>query len=439
MKKNKYFFTIFIFFLTFFSAKESLSALDLSGIHNAFSDYFYNTTDSSEGSTSFRSLLIPSGGRSESLGSAYTGLSNDISFFDFNPSASSILEQTEISVFHNSWIADSNVDSLAATFRIKNAGLGAKVTCFYIPFSEYDAFGTKVASNYYSETTFCLNGSYVIYPGYTFKGVAIGLNAKAAYRSIPDFTDNDTGAIIPGSGLEQSGIAFMGDVGIMMQFNIGKFFYAREANFRLGISACNLGVALTSLNSASKLDDGLPSSAAIGISYKPVKPVTICLEFRQPFNLMDFGTYQLFSIGTGVEVSITNFFSALAGFQLKGGNPRISLGAEFEAIKMRFNVNYSLDLSTSFTPVNRISLSAKLPLGDQGRKEKRDKVDMLYNQGVSYFAEHNYEEAINCWTEALKIDKYFDPASTGLKSAVKYKKLLESFQTAFPNQTNPFN
>lgn len=431
MIKNKSsVFKSFLFFL-FLAHCTSVFSLDFSNVDNALSDFFYSLQGQNEGTTSFHSLLIPLGGRSESLGGAYTGLADDISFFDYNPAASCILDQAEIAVFHSAWIADSAVETLACTTRIKNLGLGAKVSCFYIPFTEYDAFGNRVASNYYSETTASLNTSYIIHPGYTFKGLALGLNAKVAYRSIPDYTDNDTGAIIQGSGFSQSAVAFMLDGGMLFQFNLAKFYYSRNANFRIGFNASNFGVSLTNLGETPKLDDPLPSVFAIGFSYKPINPLTFTFEFKQPVNIFNFSEYLMWSCGLGVEVKITSFFSILSGFQLKGANPRFSLGGEFEIKTIRFNANYSLDLTSSFNPINRISLSAKIQLGDRGRGESRKKVDEFYNLGVSSFANKEYDKAIDYWKQALALDKYFDPAINGIKIATKYQNMLNEYQNAF--------
>ena len=409
-----------IFSLT---ARLQVNALDYTEISNFLADSFFSTYGSNEGTTSFRSLLIPIGGRAESLGSSYTGLSDDVSYIDYNPAASSINKESEIALFHNAWIADSAIETIAGTTRFGNLGIGGKVSCFYVPFSEYDSFGTKLTGSYYSETTAVLNVSYNFSAGYTFKGLAAGLNVKAAWRSIPDYCDNDTGEIISGSGLEQSALGLMADAGIMMQFNIGKFYISRDPNVRIGLSVSNLGAAITGF----KIDDGLPSSIGIGISYKCIRPLTMLLEFRQPFDLTDISSYQMFSAGTGAELQITDFFSVLTGFQLKGGNPRISLGSEFEFFKMRMNVNYTLDLTSSLNPVNHISLSAKLLLGDRGREEKQRQVDRLYNEGVACFAKRDFEKAIEYWEEALKIDRHFDPAKTGIKNARQYAQMLEEY------------
>ncbi|MCI1208378.1 MAG: UPF0164 family protein [Treponema sp.] len=416
-----------LLFLITLAAVQTAAALDYTDVNATLSDIFDEFVDSNEGTTSFRSLNIPSGGRAESLGTAYTGLSDDVSFFDYNPAASSLLDYTEVAVFHNTWIADSALETLAATIRQGNLGAGVQVKCFYVPFTEYNGFGERVAGNYYSETSTTLNLSYNFLAGYNFKGIAVGLNAKGIWRSIPDYTDNDTDAIIRGSGLEQSGAGLMGDAGIMMRFNFAKRYASRDPNVRIGVSLLNAGAAFTGFGSSNgiQLDDPLPTKLAAGLSYKFIKPVTLSLEFRQPLDLRNISESGIWSAGSGIVVQMTDFFSLLGGFLLKGGNPRFSLGSEFEWHKITMNINYTLDLTSSINPINHISLSAKFNLGDRGRQKKQKQVDTIYNQGLAYYAGGDMEKAIATWNKALQIDKRFDPAIEGIKAAEYSLKLYD--------------
>ena len=408
-----------------------LHPLDFTDALSRLSDAFSSLANGNEGTSSFRSLLIPSGGRAESLGTAFTGLADDISCIEYNPASSATLKQTELAAFHNAWIADAAMETVAATMRKGNIGFGGQIRCFYVPFTEYNSFGERVAGSYYTETTAIFNISYNFLAGYYFKGIALGINAKASWRGIPDYADNNTGAIISGSGLSQSALAVAGDFGMMLQFNAGKLFHSREPNLRIGVNILNAGVAFTGFKSASGvvLDDALPTSAAIGISYRIVKPLLVTAEFRQPFNMLNISEYAMWSAGAGVEVRVTNFFSVLGGFLLKGANPRISLGSEFTIFKkITLDINYTLDLTSSLNPVNRISLCAKVPLGDNGRAETQKRIDELYNAGLQYFSEGAYDNAIACWEAVLKIDKRFDPARESIKSAQAQLSLMQKIQ-----------
>lgn len=430
--------TAFLFLISapFLGRAYGLSLVD---IDSTLTDVFSLLVDDNEGSTSFRSLLVPTGGRAESLGTAYTGLSDDISFFDYNPSASSVLSQTEISLFHNQWISDSALECASATTRFGNMGIGASLKCFYVPFSEKNIFGEQTTSSYYSETTAVVNLSYNFLAGYTFKGIALGVNLKSSFRSIPDYTDSTTNAIISGSGMSQSAIAIMGDVGVLLRFNFAKFYSSREPNLRVGLSFTNAGAALTGFGSGLTLDDPLPTRASVGVSYKFIKPVTITAELRQPINLLDISSSGLWSAGAGADIQITDFFAVMGGFLIQGANPRISLGSEFTIKGIKMNVNYTFDLTSSANPVNHISVSAKMLLGDRGRADIQKQVDELYREGLIYYAQSGLEKdeskasaymdkAIEVWQEALALDKGFDPARTGIDVINKEKANLHKVQ-----------
>ena len=211
----------------------------------------------------------------------------------------------------------------------------------------------------------------------------------------------------------------------MLQFNFLKFYSSRDPNVRIGFSAQNLGVALTNFNDGVKLDDPLPTTVAAGMSVKFIKPVTVSADFVQPLNLNDISNYLLPSFNAGVSIQFAPFVALLAGFSLKGANPRISTGFEFEVAKIRLNMNYTLDLTTSLAPVNRISLSVKILLGDKGRSLIDAQVDEYYQLGLKYYADARWEDAIIIWQEALKLNKRFDPAIQGIESA-KYQ--IEMFR-----------
>ena len=428
MKKKGFFprKAAFLFFLILFCSQAN--ALSMTDLSSALGDFFESFTDSSEGATTFRSLLIPFGGRTESLGNAYTGLCDDISYLRFNPAAGAIQKETQLALFHNSWIADSKLESLAYTTRFKNIphlSAGGYLSCFYMPFTEYNIYGDRVAGSYYTETIAAINASYNFLAGYDFKGLSVGTTLKAGWRGVPDFTDNNTDAIISGSGFSQSALAFMADLGIMMQFNFLKFYSSRDPNVRIGISAQNFGISITNFGKGIKLDDPLPTTVAAGISVKFIKPITLSIDFVQPLNLLNFDSYLIPYLNTGLSIQFAPFVSLLIGFSLKGANPRISSGFEFEVAKIRLNFNYTLDLTTSVAPVNRISLSAKLLLGDKGRSIVDAKVDEYYQLGLKYYADAKWEDAILVWEEAVKLNKRFDPAIQGIQSA-RYQ--IEMFQ-----------
>ena len=412
-------------FLLFLCAPRSFP-LDMSDAGSTLADVFEWATDDNEGLTTFRSLNIPVGGRSESLGSACTALCDDISFFDYNPAASSVLPQTELAVFHNAWIADSAMETISATSRDGNFGYGAQVKCFYVPFSEYNLYGDRVGGSYYTETSATLNASYNFLAGYDFKGLAVGVNTRFSWRGAPDYTDNQTDEIISGSGLEQSALAVMADLGILLRFNFLKNFADRNPNLSFGLSLNNAGAAFTGFGSSVGIDDPLPTRLSVGAAYRVFSPILLTAEIRKPLNFMDFSSSGALSIASGMEISVTRFFNFDMGFLVQGGNPRISMGSGFLVKAFQMNVNYTFDLTSSQNPVNHISLSAKVKLGDKGRSEIQDQVDAYYINGLRLYAEGDLDGAIVQWNLAIALDKRFDPAIDAKVAAIRFQNAKQA-------------
>ena len=414
--------------LFFFLVQSALIfALNITQAPTSVSDVFDTfAQDENAGSSTFLSLNIPTGARAESLGGAYTGLSDDISFFDYNPAGSALLSETEAAVFHNSWISDSAIETIAATTRYGDFGMAAAAKCFYVPFTQYDYYGEKQTDGYYSETTAIFNMSYNFFHGYYFKGIALGMNIKGAWRSVPDYADSETSEIK--KGISQSAAAVMADFGALTRFNFLKFYSSREPNFSIGLCLKNAGVAFTGFSKQIERDDPIATQASIGFSYKMLEAFTLSADFSQPINLFSPSESEKFSAGAGMMFQITYKTAILAGFLLKGGNPRMSLGGEAVYRGVQFNINYTLDLTSSLNPVNHISLSAKIRLGDRGRAKKAATVDEKYIEGLQKYSEGDYTEAIRLWKEALEIDSGFDPAKKGITIAQKQQQLIEKIK-----------
>lgn len=409
-------------------------AADTAKPYEFFLHTFNILKDPNAGLTSFRSLYIPIGGRSEAMGSAFTAMSDDAAALEYNPAASSLLKQTELALFHNFWIADSSVDSLIFTRRTDDLGYGVALKSFYIPFTEYSIFGERTTSSYYSETTAILNLSYNFLAGYTFKGIAVGTNLKTSFRSVPDYSDNISGQPIKKSGLSQSGCAVTGDLGILLRFNAAKLYTSRDTNFNVGFAVHNAGWAWTGFGKRITNDNPPPAYISAGLFYKMIKPLTFVCEIQQPLNIIEPAKSERLSAAVGAEINITEFFALQTGFLLRGLNPKISIGSSVEWNKMIFNISYSFDLTSSLNPVNKISLAAKLTLGDSGRQKKSDTADKLYIEGIQLYAQGKFEEAIEKWRQVLELFPRFDPAKAGIETAqgtIDLHKRIRDIQTLY--------
>jgi hypothetical protein len=368
------------------------SASELQDIYGDTAGFFEFLQDPNTGLTVFPILTIPMGGEYEGMGTAYTAVARDSSFFDANPAASALLTFTELSFLHNNWIADTNIEGIVFTRRRENWGYAFAGKFLYVPFTGYDIWGERISAGYYSETVAIGNISRNFLADYYFHGVSVGANLKTAYRHIPE-------NIAAG----QSAAGIMADFGVLTRFNFLKYFAARERNTSVGFTVKNVG--------PYALGEPLPMSATAGLAYAPLRPWIVAFDLNVPFSF-DPGKYPPerpgFALGT--SVNITNFFAVQSGFLFKGGNPRISLGSIIEIDSLAFVANYTIDMTTQFTNLDRFSIQVKVNLGDEGRKEKAIKVEEFYLLGIEAFAQGDINKAISLCEQALHLDPSYIPA-----------------------------
>jgi len=365
--------------------------------------------DPNEGLTTFLSTLVPVGGSAESMGMAFTAVADDASFLELNPAASALQKQTQFAFYHNNWIADTRIEAVVYTMRLNTLGISLGGKWLYLPFSEYDDFAGRKATGYYSEAIGVANAALHLFPGYYFYGLAVGASAKVAFRSMPDYSD-DTDSSILLSGGDQSALAIMADFGLMTKFNLLKLYSSREKNFSVGLALKNFGPTV--------MEEALPTVATAGVAYNFLKPILVSADISFPLNLADLSFNEVPYWGVGYRMTITDFWKLQAGLLVKGGNPRISVGAAIDFSPLTLEVNYTLDLTTQFSPLNRMSIEARFDMGDMGRSAKAARAEDLYLQGLDAYAAGDLELAITYWNESLKLNPFFDPARENRDTAV---------------------
>jgi hypothetical protein len=402
------FFTVCMIFLLY----SPLWPADSQDSYGSAADYLNGIygTDENAGLTAFPVLNVPMGGRSEGMASAFSAAADDISFIEYNPAGSSMLAKSELAFFHNNWAADTKLEGIVYANRFENFGLAAGVKWMYTPFTEYNLYGERVSNGYYSEGVAILNASYNFLSGYYFSGLSLGVSLKGAFRVMPDFTGNDgitdDDIILSGSGMSQSAVMGMADIGVLTRFNLLKLYDAREKNASAALVIRNLG--------PPSMEEPLPTVINAAISYKLLRPLLIAFDFNLPINMTDITLSELPYFAVGLSANVTSFLSMRAGVMFKAGSSRVSVGSAVTLNKIAVDVNYTLDLLTQFQPLNRISLGVRFDLGDGGRKQKADKVDELYLLGLDAYSRGDLAEARDYFEEVLQMDPGFDPAKEGL-------------------------
>jgi hypothetical protein len=411
MKKQPLLFYSIIFLLL---SGTKAAALDFNpGAYGNISDYLNSIygADENAGLTAFPVLNVPMGGRAEGMGGAFSAVSDDSSFIEYNPAGSSLLSKSELALFHNNWIADTKIEGAVFASRYKDLGFGGGAKWLYTPFTEYNMYGDRVSKGYYSEGTVSLNVSYNFFRGYYFSGLSVGANIKGAFRIVPDYTDaddqgNNQGTLISGSGISQSAIMAMADAGFLTRFDLLKPYQSREKNTSVALVFRNLGPPAK--------DEPLPSIMTAAVSYKPLRPLLFAFDFFLPLNFQDISLSEKPYWAFGFSGEITNFLSMRTGIMGKAGTVRITLGSAITLQKIALDINYTLDLLTQAQPLNRVSLGIRFDLGDQGRRARSAQVDELYLSGLDAYAREDFAGAREYWTAALELDPKFDPAREGL-------------------------
>ena len=374
-------------------------ALDFNDYYSVFGDSADIFADPNTGLTSFPILSCPMGGKYEGMGTAYTAFAQDSGALAANPAATSLLESTELSLFHNNWISDSSIEGVIYTIRFNDLGIGFGGKFLYLPFSEYNSWGETQAKGYPAETIATMNISYNFFSSFYFYGFSLGMNLKIAYRHIPEVFYED-----------QSAITAMVDIGTLTRFNLLKFYTARAKNFSLGAVIKNLGFPA--------IDDPLPTEITAGIAYSPFRPFTVTFDFSYPCNpYIPQEQWEQWHMAGGMDIVFTDFFSIQSGFKFKGGYPGISMGSTIDLENISFVVNYTLDLTTQVKSFDRFSVEAKLTLGDEGRYSLKSRVDELYIVGLESYAQGDLAAAIRYWEAALELDPSFQPARENLETA----------------------
>jgi len=416
--------TVFFTVCVFFSLLTPLWADDSQDSYGNIAEYLNGIygIDDNAGLTAFPVLNIPMGGRAEGMATAFSAISDDVSFIEYNPAGSSMLERSELAFFHNNWIADTKLEGVAYATRFGNLGVGAGAKWLYLPFTEYNIYGERVSNGYYSEGMAILNASYNFLSGYYFSGVSLGMSLKGAFRIMPDYTGDDD-IIAVGSGLDQSAVMGMVDFGALTRFNLLKFYTARENNAAVALVIKNLG--------PPALDEPMPTVATAAFSYKPFRPLTLAFDFNLPLNMTDISLSEKPNMAFGLAVDVTSFLSMRSGILFKAGSSRLCIGSAINMDKIALEVNYTLDLLTQLQPLNRVSLGVRIDLGDGGRRNESAKIEELYLLGLEAYSRGNYSDARICWDEALKQDPKFEPAKEGLKMLNEREELDKRIEDLF--------
>lgn len=384
------------------------------------------------GLTTFPILELSPGGQRSNMANAFTALANDISFFESNPAASSILQSTELAFFHRNLISDVSLDSIFFTQRFQQFGYGVGTKFLHFEFTSFDSLGNQLASATPVEILFVANTSYNFFANYLFTGVSAGLNVKLAYRSVPSELYEH---VLNPDAYDQSLVGVLFDVGFLSRFNFLKGYASREKNFSLGLSGLNFGPAIQNTSS--------PAEIRLGFAYKPLSFLTVTSDANVLINLVDLAKSEGFGFAAGFDLHFVNFFGLQGGLEWRGANPRFSMGATIDLVPVSFHITYTLDLSTSLSSLDNFSVGAVLNFGDEGRATLQEQIDELYIEALVAFSESDFEKAIMICEQIINpetgLDPSFTPARNTLQLALASMEQEQSFRRFEQNPDDIFS
>ena len=286
-------------------------------------------------------------------------------------------------------MSDVNYNTMAYTIRFNDLGCGVGARVLYMPFTHFDEWGENLASSVISYSVFTFNLSYNLLRSYDFFGLSVGANVKLYVYGVPDVI-----------AANQSSINLVFDVGLLSRFDLFKFYNKVEKNFSIGLTVKNLGPFTNG--------EPPPTTASIGISYKPIEQLLFSTDFNYLINY-SMMTYLNWSVNTGFEWKFTKFSSLIGGVTIKS-SPSFSLGFALDFEDFKITAVYNPD----FVDVAKFSISASLKLGDMGRERKRLQIKSMYSNALNLINQSSYVEAKDILKDILKLDYAFTPAKRNL-------------------------
>jgi hypothetical protein len=334
--------------------------------------------------------------RDLALGSAFVGVADDSSAIYFNPAGLSNLQNPEIALHHNSYLAGTFQETLEAGFPAGDMG--------GLAFSlDYVGWGTLDLRNAYGASEGSFNDSDVGFTAGWGREWLPGFSAGLALRGLQQKVVNDLYA------------SLAGDIGVL---------WVPVKNLRLAMSYLNLGtpVAGNQLSGDWKAGgsclirfdsrftlltalsgDWTPGgvgSAQAGLEGTLNKQWTLRVGYQLPFYDNQIDGLTGLTAGAGIKISSLTLDYAYLPFGTLGDSNRISLTYQFDlpkqVVKEVVQVNVPVQM-----PVTVIQMVPQPPDAKDVEVHFKISTDPLA-QGQAFEKEGKWKEAIELYVEALK-------------------------------------
>jgi len=331
----------------------------------------------------FDFLKVGVGARPLALGEAYVALADDISAIYWNPAGLIQLKGGESGFTYNKWFEDIGYYFFGYAYPFRDSSFA--LSLYYLgggniqgsdegsePTGEFSVYDFAFASSYSRKLS---------------ERLSAGLNFKFIREKLED------------------------EVANVFAFDLGALYKTGISNLNLGLNIQNIGTKIKFI----KQYESLPLNCKFGLAYKlfPGYPVTLTLDLNK---LKNTDIY----FGLGTECRFGEYLALRIGRKFA---PNIDDGFRF-GVGLR---NGNLCLDYAYVPHNILGDAHQFSFGFYfGKpeiekviidKEKEARIASLYEEGMMYFGQKRYIEAIAKFSEILLLDPENKEALNRMKEA----------------------
>ncbi len=282
--------------------------------------------NSKVGTTGAQFLKIGVGGRPIAMGSAFAGISDDVSAIYWNPGGLGQIKDTQLMAMHNMWFQDISHEYVGFAKGIGKAGtIGVGITYLTVKDIEKRTGDTDDPDDTFKATDMSAGIAYGLEVS---KGVYSGISLKYISQKID--TESATG--------------FAADIGVLYKVN-------EKAG--VGLAVQNLGTEIKFIDTG----DPLPMNIKAGVGYKLMEALTVGLDVNYPNdNNINIATGAEYNMKLGDTIVLSPRLGYKTGTDL-GSLSGLGAGIGFNLNKIGLDFAYVPcgDLGTSY----RVSLLAK--------------------------------------------------------------------------------
>lgn len=287
------------------------------------------------GTTAASFLKIGIGSRADSMGTAFTGLADDVTALYWNPAGLTQLDRRSLSVTHNESFESIRHDFAGYAWGQRTTRWAGALYGLYIPselerrsgLNEDDPFEPLTpVEGYFGAYDVCaqVSAARAITPS-----LSLGVSLKTIQQSIDNLSafgiGMDAGALYRAPHSRLSLGAAVANIGTPIQFR--EKSYVLPLALRTG-AALRVHGRLTCTADIVLPYDNFPSAAA-GIEYKPLTMIALRGGYRYRLHGLELGDLSGMSAGMGVSVPLRGmtciFDYAFVPYGVLGNSQRISL------------------------------------------------------------------------------------------------------------------